>query len=457
MEQIPYYCRMERQKLNAITIENELQWLKQIIDFRFNAYFSNESEYTSVLEIESPTLENDESVYAGFLKVHKLDFQSRLILILALAPHIRPQVLDSFFLRNNDLNRGYTEFGGLKGENHSGFIPTGETATFLYAGLEIEKRMQVIKVFDSEHIFYKKKIILLDLTKESEPFLSGALVISSDFIDLFTLGKSKKPKFSAKFPATKVETSLTWDDLILDPASEKSVNHMLTWIKNDEKILQEWGMKSKIKPGYRALFYGPPGTGKTLTASLLGEATGKEVYKIDISMISSKWVGETEKNLARIFDAAEDKNWILFFDEADSIFGKRTSNGSSQEKHSNQEVSYLLQRTEEYPGVVILASNLKGNIDEAFIRRFQSMVYFNMPDFEERFKLWKNAFNDKLTLAENVDLKQISKDYELAGGAIINILKFCSIRAVQKETHVIAKNDIIEGIRYELAKEGKIS
>ena len=221
--------------------------------------------------------------------------------------------------------------------------------------------------------------------------------------------------------------------------------------------MNDWGMKGKIKPGYRALFHGPPGTGKTLTASLMGKATGKDVYRIDISMISSKWVGETEKNLARIFDTAESKDWILFFDEADSIFGKRTSNGSSQEKHSNQEVSYLLQRTEEYPGIVILASNLKGNIDDAFIRRFQSMVYFKMPSVDERITLWENAFDGELGLAEDVDIKQISKDHEISGGAIANVLKYCSIKAIQQENKFATKKDLLEGIKYELAKEGKMA
>ena len=173
---------------------------------------------------------------------------------------------------------------------------------------------------------------------------------------------------------------------------------MLEWIQKNKIIMDDWGMRKKIKPGYRALFYGPPGTGKTLTASLMGRATGRDVYKIDISMVSSKWVGETEKNLARIFDIAENKDWILFFDEADSIFGKRTNTGSAQEKHANQEVSYLLQRAEEYPGIVILASNLKGNIDEAFIRRFQSMIHFKMPSVNERFRLWNKAFDGHLKL-----------------------------------------------------------
>ena len=447
---------MEAQELNALTIEKELSWLQSVIDFRFNDYFGKEKSHDSFSQISPPILDGDKSIYSAVIKEYKLDVKERLILILALAPHVRPQMLDSFFVKNADFNRGFTEFGGIKGDNHGGFIPTGETAAFLFAGLDINERIKIIKSFNNDHAFVSNKILSLDLSKDNEPFLSGALVLNTDYIDLLTLGETKKPIFSSKFPATLVKTKMNWADLVLDRVARKSVDHMLTWINKSHIIMDEWQLNKKIKPGYRALFYGPPGTGKTLTASLLGKETGKDVYKIDISMISSKWVGETEKNLARIFDAAESKDWILFFDEADSIFGKRTSNGSSQEKHSNQEVSYLLQRTEEYPGIVILASNLKGNIDEAFIRRFQSMIYFKTPSPEERLTLWTKAFDGELKLEDDVDLKEISKEYEIAGGAIINVLKFCSIRALQLHKTTVSQADLVEGIKIEMKKEGKV-
>jgi SpoVK/Ycf46/Vps4 family AAA+-type ATPase len=215
-------------------------------------------------------------------------------------------------------------------------------------------------------------------------------------------------------------------------------------------------MKKKIKAGYRVLFYGPPGTGKTLTASLLGKTAGLDVYRIDLSMVVSKYIGETEKNLANIFDQAENKNWLLFFDEADALFGKRTQTTSSNDRHANQEVSYLLQRIEDYPGVVILATNLKANLDEAFTRRFQSMIYFPIPDAWQRKKLWKNSFSDKTVLEEKTDLDDISTKYELTGGAIINITRYCSLMAMKRNDNTILLNDVMEGIRREFGKDGKI-
>ena len=447
---------MERKKLNARTLELELNWLEDVIRYRFNSYFDKPSKYNSIHEIEAPNLNLDNSKYASFINGNSLNQASRLALIIALTPHIRPQVLDSFFVKNSDFDRGFTEFGGVKGESHGGFIPTGETFIYLYAGLDIELRLAAQNVFDGSHEFHKHKVLSLGKTRDYEPHLSGSLNVNPDYIDKFTIGEVKKPTFSSSFPATLVETDITWDDLILDQKSRDSVSHMLSWIEHNQVILNDWNMKSKIKPGYRALFHGPPGTGKTLTASLMGKSTGKDVYKIDISMISSKWIGETEKNLANIFDTAETKDWILFFDEADSIFGKRTSSGGNNEKQSNQEISYLLQRTEEYPGIVILASNLLGNIDDAFIRRFQSMIYFKMPSWPERLKLWINAFNGEVTLESKVDLKEIAKKYELAGGAIVNVLKYCAIKAVQRNSKVVLNNDLLSGIKYELLKEGKV-
>jgi SpoVK/Ycf46/Vps4 family AAA+-type ATPase len=220
-------------------------------------------------------------------------------------------------------------------------------------------------------------------------------------------------------------------------------------------LMTEWGLENKIKPGYRTLFYGPPGTGKTLTATLLGKSTNREVYRVDLSMIVSKYIGETEKNLSKIFDVAQHKDWILFFDEADALFGKRTTASSSNDRHANQQTGYLLQRIEDFPGVIILASNLKENMDEAFSRRFQSMIHFTMPSPEERMLLWEKAFSGTCTLETDIDIEKIAEQYELSGGAIINVLRYCALTAIQKKGTVVSKNDLLEGIRREFKKENR--
>src|SRR4030095_10078926 len=190
-------------------------------------------------------------------------------------------------------------------------------------------------------------------------------------------------------------------------------------------------------------------------ACLLGKQCNMDVYRVDLSMMISKYIGETEKNLSKIFDAAEHKNWILFFDEAEALFGKRTGVSDAHDRFANQEVSYLLQRIEDFNGVVILASNLKSNIDEAFTRRFQSVIYFPVPAPEQRFQLWTNAFPEVAGIDEKINLRQIALKYELTGGSIMNIVRYSSLMTLKRNENVIMLNDIEQGIKREYLKEGK--
>ena len=444
-------------KQNADTLAAEMRWLAKIIDIKMKLYWNQPSDdFKDITELPPPDLSNNESPYASILKHYQIDFFERIVLLLALAPHLQPQLLDVFFVKNANYDRGFTEFGGFKGQNHGGFIPTGETAAFIIATNDFENRFKLLNIFSEEHTFKKFNILSLTTSLANEPFLSGVITISSEYLSYFTRGTSHKPDFNASFPAKLISTGAEWTDLVLDENTHEEVMEIGDWIRHGPMLLNDWGLKKKIKPGYRTLFYGPPGTGKTLTATLIGKSTGLDVYRIDLSMVVSKFIGETEKNLSNIFDQAEHKNWILFFDEADALFGKRTQTSSSNDRYANQEVSYLLQRIEDFPGVVILATNLKANLDEAFSRRFQSMIHFPIPNVEHRKKLWQNAFSEKCILDTDIDLNEISRKYELAGGAIINVLRYCSLMAVKRGNNMIHKKDIVTGIRKEFGKEGKI-
>ena len=293
--------------------------------------------------------------------------------------------------------------------------------------------------------------------KPGEPPMSGRLVLDSDYLDLFTVGSIPIPRLSMNFPAQHLTTAMEWDDLVLNDHTLTQIKELETWVNHNDTLLYDWEMYKKIKPGYRALFYGPPGTGKTLTASLLGKYTGKEVFKIDLSMVISKYIGETEKNLSRLFDKAQNKDWVLFFDEADAIFSKRTGVRDAHDKYANQEVSYLLQRIEMYPGLTILASNFKDNIDDAFTRRFNSIVFFPMPKPQERFKLWQKAFPKQVNLAANINFEQLARQYELTGSHIMNIVHYCCLCTLERNSTTITAEDIKRGVQKEFAKEGKIS
>ncbi|MCC7507063.1 MAG: ATP-binding protein [Saprospiraceae bacterium] len=203
------------------------------------------------------------------------------------------------------------------------------------------------------------------------------------------------------------------------------------------------------------MFHGPPGTGKTLTAALLGKYTGRDVYRVDLSMVISKFIGETEKNLSNLFDKAENKDWILFFDEADALFGKRTGVRDAHDKYANQEVAYLLQRVEHFNGLVILASNFKSNIDDAFMRRFQSIIHFPMPGVGERLSIWQKSFPDKFQL-NGLNLNAFAQRYELSGAGILNVVQFACLRALERNSTQIAEAEVREGVIREFGKEGKI-
>jgi SpoVK/Ycf46/Vps4 family AAA+-type ATPase len=343
----------------------------------------------------------------------------------------------------------------VKDTAHRGFLPTGETALFLLCGDDLELRFSMLELFDEKHKFRKANILSINAPAKNEPELSGALTASNEIIDLIARGKIRPPNYGPDFPAKPITTDMDWSDLVLAQSTRKQVEEVQVWLRQRERLMSELGMGKRLKPGYKILFYGSPGTGKTLTACLLGKYTNKQVFRIDLSMIVSKYIGETEKNLAKVFDKAEHSGWILFFDEADALFGSRTKVSSSHDRYANQEVSYLLQRIEDYNGIVILASNMKGNIDDAFMRRFSSVVHFPFPKSEERHQLWQKAFPEKLNFSDEVDLKKLSDKYEMSGAHITNIVAWCSLMALEKGDYKVTDGMLREGMARELAKEGR--
>jgi hypothetical protein len=440
---------------NARALEHELAWFERVLQARISLHFGQPCAVASVAEIAPPDLAADPSDYAQLLRELRLSTDERLVLLLALIPHIRPQLLDTLFVRNQNFDRGFTEFGGFKGRAHGGFLPTCETAAFIVAGDDLQKRFALLRLFDDAHDFRRLGLLRIEHEAPGEPFLSGSLMLTSEYLDRLTTGQRHKPDYSTRFPAKLLTTRLGWSDLVLGPEVLEEIDAINTWIRHSQTILKDWQLDKALKPGYRSLFFGPPGTGKTLTATLIGQQAGADVYRIDLSMVVSKFIGETEKNLSHVFDQAENRHWILFFDEADALFGKRTQTSSSNDRYANQEVSYLLQRVEDFPGIVILATNLKANIDEAFARRFQSLVHFPMPDAEQRLLLWQGMVQHTGRLADDVDLGQLAEEHELSGGCIANVVRYGAIHALQAGRQRISAADLRAGIAKEMRKDGR--
>jgi AAA+ superfamily predicted ATPase len=396
-----------------------------------------------------------DSIDDHFLDNDTVSIEALIILLLTLASHIKPNLIDSIIQEYFPQGGDFPEFGGVRGANHRGLLPTGETAQFILAGNDIAKRLEV-QLLLMEGILVKENILFLETVKEGEPLMSGRLILSPEWISKILLGKEIPPRFSPDFPAKLITTKMDWSDLVINSRTAQQIQDIKVWLDNHKMLLNDWGMRKRIKPGYRALFYGPPGTGKTLTASLLGKEFNKDVYRIDLSQVVSKYIGETEKNLEKIFQKAENKDWILFFDEADALFGKRSNVQSAHDKYANQEVSYLLQRVEDFPGLIILASNYKTNIDSAFVRRFNAIIHFPMPGHQERFELWNSSKPVQASFENEAELWNIAVKYELSGSAILSVIQYASLQALNKSTTVLSKEALMEGIKREYEKEERV-
>ncbi|WP_199033247.1 ATP-binding protein [Ralstonia sp. ASV6] len=438
--------------VHAKALQRELDWLEVMLDLRFKQHFDHDS---TVATMPPPPVLPEASALAEVVTQYALGPRERLVLALACAPHLRPAALDLFFVKNRNFDRGFSEFGGGKAVRHGGFLPTGETAVFLVAGDDLAARIAVLELFDAQHAFARGGLVQLDGEVGGEPQLSGNLQVSAEALQRLQTGVWHKPDYNAQFPAKRISSALGWDDLILAPEVMDEIAIVQSWLRVGPELMEDWGLDKAVRPGYRCLFYGPPGTGKTLTATLLGQGIGMDVYRIDLSMVVSKYIGETEKNLARVFDQAQSRRWILFFDEADALFGKRSATNNSNDRYANQEVAYLLQRVEDFPGMVILASNLRGNIDDAFSRRFQSMIYFPMPDAAQRLRLWRSLLCRPERLASTIDLLALAEQHELSGGAMVNVVRFAVLLAERHGHAQLTAEHLRQGLARELRKEGR--
>jgi len=257
--------------------------------------------------------------------------------------------------------------------------------------------------------------------------------------------------------AVKAEPHYGWEDLVLPHDKLAQLKEICSQVKNRYRVFGEWGFDQKLShgKGLSVLFSGLPGTGKTMAAEVIAHELQLDLYKIDLSGVVSKYIGETEKNLARIFHEAETSNAILFFDEADALFGKRTEVSDAHDRYANIETSYLLQKMEAYEGVVILATNLRQNMDEAFTRRIRFIVEFPFPDEAIRLQIWKNHFPKQAPVSERIDYEFLSKQFQIAGGNIKNIVINAAFLAAENGG-IIGMEHILAGTRREFEKIGKL-
>lgn len=256
--------------------------------------------------------------------------------------------------------------------------------------------------------------------------------------------------------ARRIEPVHTLDDIVLPALQMAQLREICAQVRYRHLVFGQWGFDRKLSSGkgLTALFTGPPGTGKTMAAAVVARELGLELYRIDLSQVVSKYIGETEKNLERIFAGAETAGAILFFDEADALFGRRSEVKDAHDRYANIEIGYLLQRMEEYSGISILATNLRQNLDEAFTRRIRIVVEFPFPDEEYREMIWQRIFPPELPVGDDVDLGFLARRFRLSGGDIRNVALGAVFYAAE-EGRPLAMAHLVRALGRELRKTGK--
>ena len=254
----------------------------------------------------------------------------------------------------------------------------------------------------------------------------------------------------------KIEARFGWDDLVLPPDRAQQLREIVDGIKHRTRVLDQWGFGDKLSlgKGLATLFSGSSGTGKTMAAEVIAGELGLDLYKIDLSAVVSKFIGETEKNLARIFAEAETSNAILFFDEADALFGKRSEVRDAHDRYANIETAYLLQRLESYEGLVILATNFKKNMDEAFVRRLQIVIEFPMPTETDRRRMWSAIWPKATPLSPDIDFDALAR-FDFTGGSIKNVALAAAFLAAA-DGEIVTMTHLLRATQREFQKMGRI-
>jgi SpoVK/Ycf46/Vps4 family AAA+-type ATPase len=292
------------------------------------------------------------------------------------------------------------------------------------------------------------------LRNEQEKNNNILRITSSDLYEACRFQSNRRISFLAR----RTDMKFTLDDIVLPIDKKRQLFEIINHVKYKNDVFYGWGFEEKLLlgKGLNIMFAGESGTGKTMAAGIIAHELKLELYKIDLSSIVSKYVGETEKNINKIFNEAETSNAILCFDEADAIFGKRSDVKDAQDRYANIEINFLLQKLEEHKEIVILTSNLAKNIDDAFLRRMHFWIEFSPPDVESRFKIWKNMFPDKAPLDTNtVDFNFLAKQFQITGGIIKNIVISSAFLAKELGSIKISMEHIIKALKREFDKMGK--
>ncbi len=275
--------------------------------------------------------------------------------------------------------------------------------------------------------------------------------------NLFAAARSQSGRDLATL-SQKIVPKYGWHDIVLPPQQLSLLQELCNEAKYQYLVWNTWGFDRKLSlgKGLNVLFSGSPGTGKTMAAEVIAKELQLDLYKIDLSQIVSKYIGETEKSLNQVFTSASNSNAILFFDEADALFGKRSEVRDAHDRYANIETSYLLQKMEEYEGIAILTTNFRSNMDEAFSRRLRFIVEFALPGVKERRCIWERICPEQMPRSQDIDFDFLARQFELAGANIRNVVLRAAFLAADDKQGEVTMRHLILAIRREYQKMGKI-
>ncbi|WP_162270305.1 AAA family ATPase [Bordetella ansorpii] len=302
-------------------LDVELNWLARVLDTAVRLHFGQPCDVEDVTEIPAPGFGDDSTEYAQILRRVMPSFDERLVLILALAPYLRPQLLDLLLLRNERTGRGFTEFGGMVDGPHAGFWPTFETAAFLVGGtLCLQRRLHLARLMDPAHPLQRDQLLHSIVQAPAQNGFAAPLRAGSGLLSRLLPGMTPDDALPGALACRRMTTSLDWGDLVLPQDTREDVQELLAWIRNADALRGMGKLARHIGPGCRSFFHGQRGTGKSLTAALLGKVMGQVVYRVDTRQAISEVSEAAEASVARLFDDASRHRWILYFDEADALF-----------------------------------------------------------------------------------------------------------------------------------------
>ena len=432
-------------------VYQELNWLAHVLFFRFQypqntthiEHLSSTVKQNETDNIDPALLQAPEPVkgsnYAALIKEHGLDDEARLLLALglALATHLNQLLLFPLLqLAKNAYT--YPLIGGELTHQQRRFQPTAKTFLYLACGADLLRQGQVQFNFQSRHPLLRSQIIQLQTFEQTthqdrevyDEWPHKRIILQADYYNYLMGGALPLPEDNKNLPLTKLNTSLTFEDLVLTSTTREDLQPLLNYARNSQAIFNDPEFSSGFKKGFIALLYGAPGTGKTLIATTIGKKLGFVTYQLELAQTVSKYIGETSKNINQVFkelertiDHLEGKPSILFIDEADALVGKRSEVKDSKDRYANMDVSNLLQKLEKFPGLVIMASNFQQNFDPAIKRRIDSVVFIPQPEASERTQLWQNYLPKHLQFPSPDFVKQLGEKFRLTGAQINNIMK----------------------------------